>query len=315
MIKLISGWNIDVLDKGEVKLWLQVEKLSPNAELHLIFNDKELTSTPVGFILLLILIYWTFLNLIYLPTAEHSQISKFPSDADGEETNLMNSKSRWRWFISQCKALEITLPDVLQQPPTSSHIHKNVQASSLSSHIKLILEHFKNTWNERSRGENRWEWSTKINHGLSAQPRQQPGPPEQRTGPGQSTWSCQCQAEGVKSTCNKFIQSFISFKICLLSTGELTRICTMKSICQARWKDNICSEQTGQWGRMMIFVFRHLALLGAGTSAGGGNIPHPGQIWNYTPQLRTECNTSMPLKITNILLSALQYPPRKDGLG
>lgn len=104
-------------------------------------------------------------------------------------------------------------------------------------------------------------------------------------------------------------------KICLLSTGELTRICTMKSICQARWKDNICSEQTGQWGRMMIFVFRHLALLGAGTSAGGGNIPHPGQIWNYTPQLRTECNTSMPLKITNILLSALQYPPRKDGLG
>ncbi|KAF4800112.1 Myomesin-3 [Turdus rufiventris] len=46
LIKLISGWNIDVLDKGEVKLWLQVEKLSPNAELHLIFNDKELTSTP-----------------------------------------------------------------------------------------------------------------------------------------------------------------------------------------------------------------------------------------------------------------------------
>ncbi|NXD42935.1 MYOM3 protein, partial [Copsychus sechellarum] len=46
LIQLISGWNIDVLEKGEVKLWLQVEKLSPNAELHLIFNDKELTSTP-----------------------------------------------------------------------------------------------------------------------------------------------------------------------------------------------------------------------------------------------------------------------------
>uniref|UniRef100_A0A8B9GC49 Myomesin 3 n=1 Tax=Amazona collaria TaxID=241587 RepID=A0A8B9GC49_9PSIT len=43
---LISGWNIDVLEKGEVRLWLEVEKLSPNAELHLIFNDKELTSTP-----------------------------------------------------------------------------------------------------------------------------------------------------------------------------------------------------------------------------------------------------------------------------
>ncbi|NWS28564.1 MYOM3 protein, partial [Polioptila caerulea] len=46
LIKLISGWNVDVLEKGEVRLWLQVEKLSPNAELHLILNDKELTSTP-----------------------------------------------------------------------------------------------------------------------------------------------------------------------------------------------------------------------------------------------------------------------------
>ncbi|KAK2518656.1 Myom3 [Columba guinea] len=46
VIKLLSGWNIDVLEKGEVRLWLEVEKLSPNAELHLIFNDKELTSTP-----------------------------------------------------------------------------------------------------------------------------------------------------------------------------------------------------------------------------------------------------------------------------
>ncbi|NWQ60684.1 MYOM3 protein, partial [Neopipo cinnamomea] len=46
LIKLISGWNVDVLEKGEVRLWLEVEKLSPNAELHLIFNDKELKSTP-----------------------------------------------------------------------------------------------------------------------------------------------------------------------------------------------------------------------------------------------------------------------------
>ncbi|XP_072465409.1 myomesin-3 [Notamacropus eugenii] len=46
VIKLISGWNIDILDQGEVRLWLQVEKLSPAAELHLIFNDKELISSP-----------------------------------------------------------------------------------------------------------------------------------------------------------------------------------------------------------------------------------------------------------------------------
>ncbi|XP_062996879.1 myomesin-3 isoform X2 [Elgaria multicarinata webbii] len=46
LIELISGWNIEVLEKGEVRLWLEVEKLSPEAELHLIFNGKELSSTP-----------------------------------------------------------------------------------------------------------------------------------------------------------------------------------------------------------------------------------------------------------------------------
>ncbi|XP_074832537.1 myomesin-3 isoform X2 [Carettochelys insculpta] len=46
LIELISGWNMDVLEKGEVRLWLEVEKLSPEAELHLIFNGKELSSTP-----------------------------------------------------------------------------------------------------------------------------------------------------------------------------------------------------------------------------------------------------------------------------
>ncbi|KAM5269905.1 myomesin-3 isoform 1-T1 [Hipposideros larvatus] len=46
VIKLISGWNVDILDRGEVRLWLEVEKLSPAAELHLIFNDKEIFSSP-----------------------------------------------------------------------------------------------------------------------------------------------------------------------------------------------------------------------------------------------------------------------------
>nr|XP_020655796.1 myomesin-3 isoform X1 [Pogona vitticeps]XP_020655799.1 myomesin-3 isoform X3 [Pogona vitticeps] len=46
LIELISGWNVEVLEKGEVRLWLQVENLSPEAELHLIFNGKELSSTP-----------------------------------------------------------------------------------------------------------------------------------------------------------------------------------------------------------------------------------------------------------------------------
>ncbi|XP_007934065.1 myomesin-3 [Orycteropus afer afer] len=46
VIKLISGWNVEVLEQGEVRLWLEVEKLSPAAELHLIFNDKEIFSSP-----------------------------------------------------------------------------------------------------------------------------------------------------------------------------------------------------------------------------------------------------------------------------
>ncbi|XP_006883719.1 PREDICTED: myomesin-3 [Elephantulus edwardii] len=46
VIKLISGWNVEVLEQGEVRLWLQVEKLSPAAELHLIFNEKEIFSSP-----------------------------------------------------------------------------------------------------------------------------------------------------------------------------------------------------------------------------------------------------------------------------
>lgn len=48
VIKLISGWNVDVLEQGEVRLWLEVEQLSPAAELHLIFNEKEIFSSPVN---------------------------------------------------------------------------------------------------------------------------------------------------------------------------------------------------------------------------------------------------------------------------
>lgn len=47
VIKLISGWNVEVLEQGQVRLWLEVEKLSPAAELHLIFNEKEIFSSPV----------------------------------------------------------------------------------------------------------------------------------------------------------------------------------------------------------------------------------------------------------------------------
>lgn len=47
VIALKSGWQVDVSEKGDVRLWLQTESLSNAAELRLIFNDREITSTPV----------------------------------------------------------------------------------------------------------------------------------------------------------------------------------------------------------------------------------------------------------------------------
>ncbi|XP_075459817.1 myomesin-3 isoform X2 [Ascaphus truei] len=46
LLHLVSDWNIEVLEAGEVRLWLQVEKLSPAAELEMVLNDKVIESTP-----------------------------------------------------------------------------------------------------------------------------------------------------------------------------------------------------------------------------------------------------------------------------
>ncbi|XP_053310773.1 myomesin-3 [Spea bombifrons] len=46
LIRLISGWNKEVLENGDVRLWLQVEKLSPAADLEMILNDKIINNTP-----------------------------------------------------------------------------------------------------------------------------------------------------------------------------------------------------------------------------------------------------------------------------
>lgn len=47
MIELKSGWQLEVSEEGDVRLWLQTESLSDSAELRLIFNDHEISSTPV----------------------------------------------------------------------------------------------------------------------------------------------------------------------------------------------------------------------------------------------------------------------------
>ncbi|KAM6994920.1 myomesin-3 isoform 1-T1 [Tautogolabrus adspersus] len=46
LIALKSGWQVEVSEKGDVRLWLQTESLSDNAELRLIFNDREISSSP-----------------------------------------------------------------------------------------------------------------------------------------------------------------------------------------------------------------------------------------------------------------------------
>ncbi|XP_035528933.1 myomesin-3 [Morone saxatilis] len=46
LIALKSGWQVEVSEKGAVRLWLQTESLSNSAELRLIFNDREISSTP-----------------------------------------------------------------------------------------------------------------------------------------------------------------------------------------------------------------------------------------------------------------------------
>lgn len=41
-----EGWQVDVSEQGSVRLWLQTEALSSAAELRLILNDREISSTP-----------------------------------------------------------------------------------------------------------------------------------------------------------------------------------------------------------------------------------------------------------------------------
>ncbi|XP_036414255.1 myomesin-3 [Colossoma macropomum] len=41
-----EGWQVDVSEQGAVRLWLQTEPLSSTAELRMILNDREISSTP-----------------------------------------------------------------------------------------------------------------------------------------------------------------------------------------------------------------------------------------------------------------------------
>lgn len=66
VIDLKSGWQVEVSEDGQVRLWLQTEGLSDSAELHIIFNDREIYSSPVRTTFHFILQYWIHIlpNLI-----------------------------------------------------------------------------------------------------------------------------------------------------------------------------------------------------------------------------------------------------------
>lgn len=46
-VPLISELAVEILEKGEVRFWLQAEKLSGNAKANFVFNDKEIFNGEV----------------------------------------------------------------------------------------------------------------------------------------------------------------------------------------------------------------------------------------------------------------------------
>uniref|UniRef100_A0A8C5T706 Myomesin 3 n=1 Tax=Malurus cyaneus samueli TaxID=2593467 RepID=A0A8C5T706_9PASS len=161
VIKLISGWNIDILEKGEVRLWLEVEKLSPKAELHLIFNDKELTSTPTHKI-----------NFIREKGLVELIIQDFCADdkgmytaqlKDGKAKNqftlVLVDEGKWKFRIYICHAqwklceLNLCIPLNLSlsfTPPALSAAPLKIQPTEegikIYTEVKYYTDYMKTTW-------------------------------------------------------------------------------------------------------------------------------------------------------------------------
>lgn len=47
-VPLASELAVEILEKGEVRFWLQAEKLSGNAKANFVFNDKEIFNGEVS---------------------------------------------------------------------------------------------------------------------------------------------------------------------------------------------------------------------------------------------------------------------------
>lgn len=56
-VPIKSELAVEILEKGQVRFWMQAEKLSGNTKVSYIFNDKEIFEGPVCFTLFR---FWTY---------------------------------------------------------------------------------------------------------------------------------------------------------------------------------------------------------------------------------------------------------------
>lgn len=63
------------MEKGDVRLWLQLEKLSPAADLDMILNDKVIQNTPVLCLLQMCRIIKECINNHYKQNCKFSQFN------------------------------------------------------------------------------------------------------------------------------------------------------------------------------------------------------------------------------------------------
>lgn len=57
-VPLASELAVEILEKGEVRFWLQAEKLSGNAKANFIFNDKEIFNGEVSLFIAYMRLYF-----------------------------------------------------------------------------------------------------------------------------------------------------------------------------------------------------------------------------------------------------------------
>lgn len=68
-IPLKSELAYEVLEKGEVRFWIQAESLSPNSTFRFVINDKEVENSDVSTYWVLYIYMWFCLIKLYALTS------------------------------------------------------------------------------------------------------------------------------------------------------------------------------------------------------------------------------------------------------